>query len=181
MPTWAYKYAAIIGVVAVIAIGSYFYGVHTEKNSYAAAVLKQSQNNAKKVAKVTQVNTTLAATNGALQQRVQELNYRLLHQPVQEHVVYVQIHPHQAPVAVTGAVYVTAGAVSLFNTSFGLSSLSTSTGWPNAASGDLSSAVTISDYENATTKNAVACYSNQQTLSELQDYVRALEKQGAIK
>ncbi len=184
MPTSVYKYLAIgaiaLAILAAVAIGSYFYGIHTEKGVYAAAILKQTQDNAKKVADVNKTNTTLATKNGELQQQIKTLQQRIATQPVKEHYVYVHEKPTQPPVMVTGPVYVTAAAVSLFNASFGLSDISSASTSTDESSGSIPSLVTVSDYQRTTTQNAVACYSNQVTLGELQAYVKALEKQGAI-
>ncbi len=179
-----YKYLAIGGVLLAAfltaTIGAYFYGEHVERGVYASAELKQATINARKVAAVNQANLALASADGRLQQQILALKQSAAHQPAQERIVYVRnpSHPHQS-VAVRGPVFVTVDAVSLFNTSFGLSGLPGAPGGTDAATGALPSAVTVSDYERTTAGNAVACYSNQQTLAELQQYVRSVERQSA--
>lgn len=176
--TGAFVVLALLGIAT---IGGYFYGRQAEKNVYAAAALKQEKLDAKKVAAVNVVNSALAAKNGALQQQIQALRHRIASQPAKERIVYVHVKSSPAPVAITGPVYVTADAVSLFNSSFGLPDIPGTSAGTDEGAGAIPSPVTVSDYERQTTENATACYQNQQTLSQLQAYIRSLETQGAIK
>lgn len=175
----------IVGIVLLIAtfLGGMVEGHHLKTEADNIAVAKQKQEQQDKIDQLKQKNITLAATAASTANRVKALQQKIDTQPPKERIVYVRTKPtlqNQPPVytAVSSDVFVTNGAVSLFNGSFGLPSLP---GQSTAESAELPSPITVSNYELATNKNGVACYANQQSLIQVEQELLNLQSVGAVK
>lgn len=177
----------IVGIALLITafLMGGLWGHHLKTEADNIAVAKQKQEQQDKIDQLKQKNVTLAAAATSTAIRVKALQQKIDTQPSKERIVYVRTKPtlqNQPPVytAVSSDVFVTNGAVSLFNGSFGLQTSTGPTSVPDAASAELPSAFTISDYQQSTVKNAVACYTNQQQVTLLQRYIVGLQTAGWV-
>ena len=182
---YVYSALAIMVLVVIIFAIGFGLGYKLAHSSQIAANDKALQAAQQHVQQVEKINNDLAATAGKLQAKIHDLTIANQHQPAKVRIVYVHLkptakNPSPAPTAVTSAVFVTIGAVSLFNQSFGVSQSSGSAGIDTSATSDLPSLITISDYERTTTGNAVACYQNQQTVILLWRYIHGLQAAGFV-
>ncbi len=170
-------------ILILIAAGLVFYGYHIKSADDARAVAKQKQEQQDKINQLTASNVTLAVNSASTAAKAKTMQQQITTQSSKERIVYVHIksttqNPTPAPEAITSPVFVSIGAQWLFNSSFGLPSIS---GKPSAESAELPSLTTVSDYETTTVNNAVACYQNQQGLIQTEATLLELQKIGIIK
>lgn len=171
--TPAVKYLAGAVIILSAIIGAYFYGVHASDNAWRAKMAASAVMAQAAVDRVTAENQAIAKDKAASDAKVIELATRIANQKPQEKIVYVKIKADQPAQAVTGPVYITWGAVSLFDAAFGVSGVSAASGLDHDAS-DTVSGVTVSQYIDATERNGAACYANQQQVTYLQRYILSL-------
>lgn len=136
-----------------------------------------------KVSEFTKLNDQLVLKSAQDDAQVRALSQQVANQLPKERVVYVNVKSvstkQSTPVAVTGPVYVTWGAVRLFNDTLGLPQVPKPEPTGPGAS-DLPSLVTVSDYELTTTHNNVACLANQGKVARLAAYVHGLVQAGVV-
>lgn len=177
---WAY--GALLGIagITVVFFGGFGLGYRLDDAKWQKQSSSQVASAQKRAEAVATVNQSLSADKATLTAKVNDLQQQIANQKPETRIVYVHpkptaSNPVPAPTAVTGPVYVTAGAVGLFNAAFGLSQTTSASGIDNGTAGELPSAVTISDYISTTEYNATACYANQQQVILLQRYIQALD------
>lgn len=172
--------AIVILILAVLLAGGGFIGGYKWKSSDEAKAVAQAKiTQAKDMQKFTDSNATLASNAATLARQVNALEAIIVNQPTKERIVYVHpkpttAKPTPAPVAITGPLYVTLGAVSLYNRSLGLPCVPAASCEYPTGSGSLSSAVTFSDYQQTALQNNVAALTNAHTVTQLWDYINAL-------
>lgn len=176
-------------VMLVIIVGmccsSAYAGYRVDESRHDKADKKALQDAMSRVKQVTDSNTILAADNAKLLDKVADLNHSIANQPVKERIVYVHPkptaqNPTPAPTAISGPVFVTLGAVSLYDSVYGLSEGASASSGDSEGSGSLSSNVTTGDYERVATANGPACYQNQQTVILLWRYIHGLQAAGFV-
>lgn len=167
------KYLAAIIVFLSAVIGAYFYGVRASDNAWHARQAQDAVKAQAAVDKVTAENASIIKDKAASDARIQDLQQQIANQKPQEKIVYVKVNSNPMPVAVVGPVYVTRGAVELFDAAFNVPDLSGAASGDNGAP-DAISGVTISDYIDTTERNATACYQNQVQVTLLQRYILSL-------
>jgi len=184
MKDYLIDFVIIIVVLFAIFLSGLYLGYKITHANQLKANDKALKDALTHVQQVDKDNITLSAANATLEATVLEKNQAIANQPVKERIVYVKTkptaqNPTPAPTAVTSPVFITLGAVSLFNSSFGVSKGASTTG-ESPTNGSAISSTTISDYENTANKNATACYKNQQLVGELWAYIHSLQAAGFI-
>ena len=171
-------------LAVLLFVGGAYTGSIITKSRQIAADNKALKDEQGKVEQVSKENTDLSAKAATLKDTVTSLNQRIATQPTKERIVYVKVkptaaNPTPAPTAITSAVFVTVGAVSLFNDAFYGVPQGASSASGDTAGGSIST-TSLSDYERTTNSNGSACYENQQTVILLWRYIYGLQAVGFI-
>lgn len=182
--TAIYKYLAMGGAVLALIVVAFFYGQHVantvnalaQSRAVAAAQAKAdalSKDNAKLATRATNAESVARAAVAAAAAQPAKVRYVYVHEKPKPN------QPTPAPVAITGPVFVSAGAVSLYDDSLGIPGLY-GPGEPDDTTSAIPSLVTISQYQLTTVSNNAACYTYTVRLSALQAKVQDWIKAGVV-